>query len=379
MAPSEPAAAPAADPASTSNEQLRVEACGAADRAEQARLFNACFKKGADRAQLAWRYDECPHGTSVSYVSRPPVGDAICGYACNPRKVLHRGAEESACTIGETGDVMTHPDWRKRGIFSGLDSATMQATEDQGWVGVFGLPNRRSAHIFTKIGWDQVGTIRPWSFVLRVDAAARAERHREGRLQSLGLPWFARRSRAGSKRLRAQATTTSTVRALDAFPTEVAELSRTVEQRFDWMVRRDAQYLDWRFLRNPSGLHRSLGVFDEQGRLTAYVVIQLPREGSCVGYLVDVLAPEQADLDRALLAGMEALEAGGASLVQATAIDGSWWSEQLVRAGFLPPKADNHLIVIFYTHQQGHPVAQAGLDASRWYLTDGDRDDETMG
>ena len=377
MVPPQPDTPTAADPATTSNEDLRVEACGPADRAEQARLFNACFKKDADGEQLAWRYDECPHGVSISYVSRPPVGDAICGYACNPRTVLHRGDESTACTIGETGDVMTHPDWRKRGIFSGLDAATMQATETHGWVGVFGLPNRRSAHIFTKIGWDQVGTIRPWSFVLRVDARAKAERHKEGRLQALGLPWFARRCRVGERTLSVNAS--GQARPLTSFPEEVADLSRRVEADFDWMVRRDAAYLNWRFLRNPSGLHRAIGIYGDDGSFQGYCVVQLPRSGSAVGYLVDVLAPDPGALDRALLAGLEALREAGASLAQSTAIDGSWWSTQLQRAGFLPPKPDNHLIVIFYTHQSGHRVATAGLDASRWYLTDGDRDDETMG
>ena len=52
---------------------------------------------------------------------------------------------------------------------------------------------------------------------------------------------------------------------------------------------------------------------------------------------------------------------------------------RLEEAGFLPPKPENHLSVIVRIHEPAHPLAQAALDASRWYLTDGDRDDETMG
>ena len=59
--------------------------------------------------------------------------------------------------------------------------------------------------------------------------------------------------------------------------------------------------------------------------------------------------------------------------------DGSWWSERLQEAGFLPPRASNHFIVIAYVHQPEHPLAKAAQDAKGWYLTDGDRDDETMG
>jgi len=33
--------------------------------------------------------------------------------------------------------VMTHPDWRKKGLFSALDRACMQETARQGWPIVF--------------------------------------------------------------------------------------------------------------------------------------------------------------------------------------------------------------------------------------------------
>jgi hypothetical protein len=65
--------------------------------------------------------------------------------------------------------------------------------------------------------------------------------------------------------------------------------------------------------------------------------------------------------------------------VRATAIDGSWWSGQLVSAGFLPPRPENHLSVILHVHQPDHPLVSAARDIRGWYMTDGDRDDETMG
>ena len=98
-----------------------------------------------------------------------------------------------------------------------------------------------------------------------------------------------------------------------------------------------------------------------------------------VGFLVDLLAPEERDVDACVAAGLAALEAADASVVQATAVDGSWWMGVLERAGFLRPREENHLIVILHTHDPAHPLAEAGRDASSWYLTDGDRDDETMG
>jgi len=354
-----------------------VSACGPAEREEQARLFNACFKKPIDAAGLAWRYDENPHGAAVSFVTRPRAGQAVSGYACSPRRMLVGGDETTLAAVGQTGDVMTHPEWRKRGLFSDLDRAAMAETRRRGWPLVFGLPNRRSAHIFLELGWEQVGTVRPWCFVLHGDAEARRARSREGRLAALLTPLAARRGRRARERLD-RAAGRYNAQWLERFPPEVLELSRATEARHGAMVRRDADYLNWRFAASPSRLHRVFGLFAE-GELAAYVVVQRPREGEGGGFLVDALGRDAEALDAAVGTGLRELERLGASYVQATAVDGSSWSDVLARAGFQPPKPDNHLIVILHVHDPAHPLVAAAREPARWYFTDGDRDDETMG
>jgi len=359
--------------------QVEVHRCSPADRATQADLYNACFKKKLEARALAWRYDGSPHGSTVSFVSRLPSGESVCGYACSPRFALAKGDESSRAPLGETGDVMTRHDWRKKGLFSALDRACMEETKRLGWPAVFGLPNRRSAHIFLELGWRKVGTVRPWTFLLRDGENARRERAREGRLQGWLVPLGVRKGRGARAKLSERAGNRFHARALDAFPREVEDLSRAIEKRFALMVRRDAAWLDWRFLKNPSGLHRALGIFDERERLAAYAVVQLPRPGEARGWLVDVLARDDDALAASISAGLERLELQGAALVAAHAVDGSWWCERLQEAGFLSPRASNHLFVIAWLNDPDHPVARAALDARNWYLTDGDRDDETVG
>jgi hypothetical protein len=368
---------PTPQPSDVRDEHIAVSACGPEHRAEQARLFNQCFKKSLDEAALAWRYDSAPQGGSLSFVARPPGGEAISGYACSPRRALARGDEGTLAVVGETGDVMTLSDWRKRGIFSRLDRAAMAEAQRRAWPLCFGLPNRKSAHIFLELGWTAIGTVRSWCFLLRSDAAARAVRAKEGRLKAWLTPLDARACERGRARLDA-ARTAFRRATLDRFPVEVVELSRAVERRFDFMLRRDAEYLNWRFVRAPSRMHRAIGIFDGP-KLAGYAVVQLPRRDSGVGYLVDVLGRD----DRAALAamgeGLRELEQEGASVAVATAIDGSWWNGRLVEGGFLPPKVENHLTVILHVNDERHPLSSAARDASAWYFTDGDRDDETMG
>jgi hypothetical protein len=355
-----------------------VRACTSIDRGEQAQLFNACFKKQVDARALVWRYDQNPHGASVSFLSRLADKSAVSGYACSPRLALAHGDPATKAPIGETGDVMTHPEQRKKGYFSALDAAARAETAKRGWPVMIGLPNRRSAHIFVDLGWSAVGTVRPWTFLFRADASARAARSREGRLRG----WFAgmaarsgsrarRRSRSGAAPLR--------VEELSRIPLAVGEISARVARDFALMVQRDADWLTWRFLHSPSKLHRVQGLFAEDGTFEGYVVIQLPRPGEHHGYLVDMLAASPRAQAAALEAGLARLEIAGASYAEATAIDGSWWQARLRSVGFRPPRAENHLSVIVHASQPDHPLAKAARDPSKWYFTDGDRDDETMG
>ncbi|MEO6711249.1 MAG: GNAT family N-acetyltransferase, partial [Planctomycetota bacterium] len=231
---------------------FELHLCGSADRAEQTRLYNACFRKPLDVAGLVWRYDENPMGRAISLLARPPQGEGVSGYACNPRIAVSRG--EHAALIGETGDVMTHPDWRKRGIFSQLDRAAMAEAKLAGWPLVFGLPNRRSAHIFLELGWERVGTLRLWTCVLENSAQARVERKKEGRLASWSTGFAQRRSRRLRLRQSRKARDHSLRAIVRGFPAATGELSRAVEKQFAFMIRRDKAYLDWRFQAGPSGL-----------------------------------------------------------------------------------------------------------------------------
>lgn len=354
-----------------------VDSCGPLDRPEQSRLYAACFTKPLAPRGLEWRYDELPHGPSVSVVARPPGGEAVSGYACNPRLAISRGDEATSAVVGQTGDVMTRPEWRKRGLFSGLDSAAMSLAKQRGWAFAFGCPNRRSAHIFVELGWRRIGTVRPWTFVLRADSFARDWRRRDGRVAATFVGFSARAGAEKRKQWKRELQRLSGV-ALTEFPEGVDALAASVERDFTFMLRRTKAWLDWRFLRAPSGLHRAFAVL-RGDQLRAYCVVQLPRPAQPVGYLVDVLAADSAALRAAVELGFAELERSGASVVEATAIDGSWWSEELKDLGFGAPRKENFLTVIQQPLQPDHPLTRAAATASNWYFTDGDRDDETMG
>ena len=349
------------------------------DRSFQATLYDLCFEKQDGASVVPWRYDKNPHGAAICRIAEEAGGGFVSHYACSPRVVLHRGEVLAQPLVGQTGDVMTHPEKRKLGIFSQLDREAMADAKAAGWSMVFGLPNRKSAHIFTRdLGWQAVGKIRPWTFVLALDAGAREERMRAGRLASAATPWSFWRGTMRRGALRKSSFGKVNVVPLPRFGAEVDAVSQEVAAGFPWMVRRDHLYLNWRFIDAPSGRFQAQGAFESGGQMVGYCIVQLPQGGSPVGYVVDVVGVSDAAIDACMEAALGHLRKAGASVARAHAIDGGWWGQRLRSSGFRPPKRDDYKVVIAHIHDQGSPIAKAALDPASWYFTDGDRDDELV-
>lgn len=359
------------------------------DRAAQARLFDACFSRADGAAVLPWRYDGGPHGASLARVVDAPAATGLAGagvsggrrelvasYACSPRVLV---TPSGPVTVGQTGDVMTRPSERGKGLFSALDRAVMEDARRAGWPVVFGLPNSASAHIFTRdLGWLEVGRVRPWTFVLAIDAGARAERLRVSRLASALVPWTYWRGTMHLGRMKDRFFAKANVVALARFKPEVDPVAAEAAAGQAWVLRRDHAYLNWRFTDAPSRRFKAHGVYEPSGRMRGYVVVQLPARGEPVGYIADLVALDDVARAAAMEAALSHLRKAGASVARAYAVDGSAWQGCLAAAGFRPGKPDDSKAVIARVLDEGHPLAAVARDASRWAFTDGDRDAELI-
>ena len=341
------------------------------DREAQAALFDRCFSREDGGEVLPWRYDQGPHGAALTTVVDGDEG-LLASYACGPRRL----AGDREVLVGETGDVMTAPDARGGGLFSGLDRATMAAARDAGWPVVFGLPNRASAHIFVRdLGWEEVGQLRPWTFVLVGDAGARAERMKVSRLAAATVAWTAWRGTMARGRLRKRFFARCNVVPIARFKPE----ADAVAARHPWFIRRDHEYMNWRFVDAPSGRFRCHGVYQPDGSMCGWCVVQLPERGETAGYVVDLVAVDDVAFAAALEAGLGHLRKAGASVARAHAVVGSGWEQELKGSGFRPSKADDVRPIIMHVLDEGHPISEVARQPSKWFWTDADRDAELIG
>jgi GNAT superfamily N-acetyltransferase len=357
-------------------EGLVARFAGPPDRPAQGKLYDLCFGKDDGARALPWRYDGCPHGSTVAPIALASDGQMQASYACSPRRVRYRGEDPGACMVGQTGDVMTHPELRSKGVFSALHWQAMEEARRRTWPAAWGLPNQNSGRIFFgKLDWQLAGHIGPWNFVLSTDLRAREVRLQNGRLAMLGTPWAAWRGAQRRARMRSRAAGLE-VTVLERFPEEVAGVSEYVEPRFDWMVHRDAAYLNWRYIAAPSRAFRVFGVHDLGGHLVGYSVVQRPAPGQAVGIVSDLLGCDQAAESAALDAALAGLAGMGSVIVRAYGMQGSHWESVLARGGFRRPRG--YKPVGAYTLDGAHPLGRTTLSTAGWYFTDGDRDTETV-
>lgn len=359
---------------------LRIVLSGPGHRAAQGELYDRCFHKADGARVLPWRYDDCPHGATIATVGLDDEGALLASYAAQPRRVHFRGESLGAEAVAQTGDVMTSPDLRSRGVFTDLHWAAMDAAQRRGWPAAWGLPNEHSGYIFfDKLRWRHAGHIAPWHFVFGTSAESRAIRHLHGRLARWGTPWAALRGRVARARSGLDGATVED--PWRTFPEDVHVLSSFVEERFDWMVHRDRAYLEWRYQRAPSGRFAALGVRDRSGALAGYAVIQRPlvargprTPAEALGFVVDLVGADPGAEQCTLHHALRALERSGAAVVRCYAMCGSHWESVLRRGGFSRPRHRKE--VGAYPLIPDHPLADATMDTSRWSFMDGDRDDE---
>jgi GNAT superfamily N-acetyltransferase len=364
----------------TSDAQATRAASGPVDLAAQVALFDRSFDRNDGATVLPWRYADGPQGAALTTVidrEGEQEGQLAASYACGPRKVLQKGGDP--VTVGQTGDVMTDPDQRGKGLFSRLDAATLERAKDAGWPCVFGLPNRASAKIFTeKLGWEEVGQLSPWTFVLVSDQGAREERLKVSRAAAAAVPWVAWRCTMARGRLRKTFFGKINVVPIARFKPEADVVQAEVAKNFPWFIQRDHAYLNWRFVDAPSQRFRAHGVYEPGGAMRGWCVVQLPERGETTGYIADIVAADETAFAGALEAGLGHLRKAGASVARAHAVVGSSWERQLKDSGFRASKPDDVRPIILHTLDASHPLLPAAKNPSSWFFTDADRDAELI-
>lgn len=281
-----------------------IRPCSRKDEPALLELVRGAFGEppGGQKTTAFWRWKhvESPFGPSYALCAIDAPTGTIAALRVLMRWTLRAPDGRLGWPVRAV-DTATHPDHRRRGLFSELTRFAIQDLANQGVPFVFNTPNRNSLPGYLKMGWQVVARwpvyVRPvrWRNIIRHLAGSRASVPDETHLISGGaglLPWNAFRERYGS--------------AVE----QVIEAHEMGRRQVGYRTERTLEYLDWRY-----GAHPHL----------EYYVHALANDGKLEGFLI---------LRRALgISGLQALLITELFVRRPSVLSVAWLLRSLVRQG----------------------------------------------
>jgi GNAT superfamily N-acetyltransferase len=339
-------------------------------RAEDRRTVDALYRRvfghdAAETSRLRWdwqyrRNPNNPRGEPEIWIARE--GPAIVGqYATMPVQLTVSGQP----VRGSWGmDVMVAPERQRQGL-----GEVLFRTWDRNVGASLGLGLSESSYrLFNKLRWPDVGPL-PCLVKPLTRRALRRPNWPVGvnRLVSaVTLPVVKIVSR--TRPLGAE------VRMIQRFDDSFTELWESLATRFDFAVRRDAAYLNWRFISAPH-IRYLIAVLRRDDRNVGYAVYRHVREPrGRVTVLVDFLvAPDDLAGLRTLIGWVDREARQADSDKIRTYAMHAGFRRVLRRAGYFSVKSS----VQFVAKVNGVQVAPSFYeDTARWHVTLGDSDQD---
>ena len=339
-------------------------------RPDDKRLIEALYRRvfGADmananRLRWDWQYrlnPGVPPAGPLIWVARE--GGAIVGqYACMPVKIGVNGHEINAAW---GMDVMVAPERQRQGLGDQLFR-----TWDRNVGASLGLGLSDSSYkLFQKLDWPDPGPVP----CLVKPLSRRALRRPQwpvavNRFVSyVTLPWIRLVSR--SRPLDGE------VRIVRQFDERFTRFWESIKSRFAFAVRRDAAYLNWKYI-HPPHVRYSVGVLERGQEIAGYVVyrhVQEPR--GRVTLLVDFFAdPDDHTALQTLLRWIDReARAADSDKIRTFSIHEAF-RKQLRKSGYYSVKSTMEFVAKINAID-----VPAGFykDTSRWHVTLGDSDQD---
>lgn len=276
-----------------------------------------------------WKHVLNPFGPSPCLVAE--AGDRIVGVRVFMRWRWRSGDVDHDAV--RAVDTATHPDWRRRGVFSSLTRALLDACEAGDAEFVFNTPNSRSRPGYLKMGWRQVERTALLVRPLRPLRVLRGALHTVVRRKGL----------AGSSALvSGRAPEAAKLFASRVFP-ELMAPRIAKEDRYHTV--RSPGYLRWRYEQVP--FPRYSAVWTGDPAPAAVVFRTKERLGLREVSICELLRSPDAHPVRALKRVLsELLDLVEADYLVACAVPGSGERSALLRAGFVPARALGPTLVV---------------------------------
>jgi GNAT superfamily N-acetyltransferase len=319
----------------------------------------------ANRLRWDWQYRNNPaahRGEPLIWVAREG-GSVVGQYAAIPVIANIEGREIEAAW---GTDAMVAPERQRQGL-----GEQLFRTWDRNVGAALGLGLSESSHrLFQKLRWPDLGTVPSLAKPLSRRALRRAtwSRTLNRLISALTLPWVRLVARPRP--------VTEEIRAISRFDDRFTDLWARVAGKFTFAVRRDARYLNWKYVQPPH-VRYHIAALIRGDRADGYIVYRHVREPlGRTTRLVDLLTdPDDEPGVLALLRWLDREARAADSDRIRTYITHATFRRLLRKSGYYQTKSSVQLVA----KMNALEVPRSFYDTpDTWHVTLGDADLDTV-
>ncbi len=317
----------------------------------------------SDDCRFSWLYESNAHGRARVWFAHSADDGEIVGMAgAFPRRIYIENREETAWVLG---DFCINDRYRSLGPALALQRACLVEVDAGAVAFCYDFPSKSMMAVYKRL------QILPFAHILRLAKPLRVDRRLKKLVKS---QTFNRVLGVASnfvlkhteKTFRGDGALDVSLHAGD-YGGEFSDLARRIGGRYGVCAQRSAEYLNWRFVKNP--LHQyELITARRGGALLGYAVFLHEGEDAM---LVDLFGVDDEAVVNAVMAQCIALmRTRGVQTVSAALIETHPWRLLLERHGFKVREVSPMVIYVPSNSASGAAI----IREPKWLFMHGDRD-----
>jgi len=345
-------------------------------------LMNLVFPNASyDIKRWLWEY----LGNPLGYLA------AVADYS--GQIVGHMGLVPARMKIGQrlvTGaqavDLAVHPKFRRQGMFVEIGKTLMKKATEQEIPISYGFSSQLAYRGHVKYGWFKVCLVPVKIKFLNRNAVLkfiatgfysfiqRAQRDFLGFLTymaELCVKFFF--FTEGKQSHKALAPEELWIHAASSFDNRIDDLWNKVSMKYEIVVARNKQFLNWRYFRKP-GTNYAVFVAEKDANVKGYVVLAVKSpKYQKVGYIVDIFADSEDTIRHLIYTAIKYFSHSKVDFIESWMMKVSPYYEVLQENGFEDKYLSEKLILIVRINSN-HFLERYEAVQANWYVAMGDSD-----